>query len=346
MAEQDNSLREDLEAAIETVEETAEEETSAVEVEAAEETTGEAAEAKAEVSGEGGEVAGEPGTVPAPEAAAPTPPVDWAPEVQDKWNDLPAEVQAAIADRERHFNDVMQQSSDARGAVEQFSNMFQPYIPLMQAEGVSDPLVAVEGLLKTTAMLAIGSPQQKAQRIAGLINHYGVDIATLDALLAGEPVADPQETKIQQMLDQRLAPVNQLLNRVQQAEQQSQAQFQQETQQTIEQFAKDPQNVFFPQVREVMADFLDMAAQRGLEMTLKQAYDRACMSVPEISQKILSGQAGGIASGSQQQIAGKRNAASSVHGHPGAVGTSDITEDMSLRETLEVAAGLHGKGRI
>jgi len=272
--------------------------------------------------------------------------VGLAQEVQAKGNDLPPEVQAAIADRERHFTEVMQQSSDARGAVEQFGTMFQPYIPLMQAEGVSDPLVAVEGLLKTTAVLAIGSPEQKAQKIAGLINHYGVDIQTLDALLAGEPTASPEEAKLQQMLDQRMAPVNQLLSRVQQVEQQSQHQFQQETQQTIEQFAADPKNVHFNQVREVMADFLDMAAQRGVEMTLDQAYDRACMSVPEIAQQILSGQASGIASGNQQQIAGKQTAASSVHGHPGAVGTSDITEDMSLRETLEAAAGLHGKGRI
>lgn len=344
--EQETSLREDIEAAAETVEGPAEETTTnEVQSTSAQETEGEATETETEVSGESAEVAeqpGEPAAEPTVEAHAP---VDWPDEVKEQWSKLDPQVQAAISTRERHVNEVLQQSAGAREAVETFQGMIQPYIPLMQAEGVTDPLTAVNGLLQTTAALSLGSPQQKAQKIANLINHYGVDVQTLADALDGK-APDPQTSQFEQMLNERLAPVNQLLQRVNQAEQQSAQQVQQETTQTIEQFAQDPKNVHFNTVRTVMADFLDLAAQNGQDMTLDQAYERACMAVPEVATKVMSERANGIAGQNQQTLAGKRAAAASVHGQPGAVGTGGIEEGLSLRETLEQAAGLHGGGRI
>ncbi len=345
--EQESSLRDDIEAAVESVEDGTEETTThEVQSTAAEETAGQEATPETEVPGEGEPIAREPGEpAPEPVAAEAHAPVDWPDEVKAQWDKLDPAVQAAIGSRERHVNEVLQSSAGAREAVESFQGMIQPYIPLMQAEGVTDPLAAVNGLLQTTAALALGSPAQKAQKIANLIAHYGVDIQTLDSVLAGEP-ADPQQTQLESMLNERLAPVNQLMQRVNQMDQQSSQRMEQENTQTIQQFAADPKHVHFEAVRTVMADFMDMAAQHGQDMTLDQAYERACMAVPEVAQQVMSARANGIAASGQQALAGKQAAASSVVGQSGAVGTGGIEEGLSLRETLEQAANLHGTGRI
>ena len=345
----ETSLREDLEAASESVEDNAEEAAVEVESAATEEAEGQTSEAQEEVSEKDGE---KPllDAEPAAEAAAPVAeakaPLDWSDEVKAKWSELPKDVQDTILNRERHVNDVLQKSADARNAVSQFEQMISPYTPLMQAEGVTDPMQAINGLLQTTAALSLGSPAQKAQKIANLIAHYGVDIQTLDSVLAGEPAQDPQQTQLEQMLNQRLAPVDQLLQRVNQAEQQSQQQLAQENAQTIEQFASDPKNVHFEAVREVMADFLDMAAAHNQGMTLEQAYERACMAVPEVAQQVMAQRAQGVAGQQAQTLAGKTAAAASVHGQSGPAATAGIEEGSSMREALEQAAGLHQGGRI
>lgn len=338
MAEKDTSLREDLEAAINADGDADEENTVEIESAAETETATEEIETEAEVSGEAGEEPEHPAALdPEPQPGAVAAPIDWPDEVKAQWDKLDPPVREAIAKRERHVNDMLQQSSEARQAVESFQQMVAPYTPLMQAEGVSDPLVAVNGLLQTTAALAMGSQQQKAQKIAALINHYGVDISTLDSILAGEPApkgpaSDPR--------------IDAIWNRLQQAEQQSQQQTQAETQQTIQQFAADPKNRHFDTVRGVMADLIDVAAANGQSLSIEQAYDRACMAVPEVAEQVIAQRTRGLASAQQQTVAAKRNAASSVHGTRAGADTAGIEDGLSLRETLEAAANLHSSRRI
>lgn len=344
--QQENSLRDDILAASEEVE-GGEEERNEVEEAAAPET---AQETETEVPGETSaseQPAAEPGDQLAEPAVDPEPlkpPVDWAPEVAALWGDLNPEVQNAIAERERNINDILSQSAGAREAVQSFETMFQPYVPLMQAEGVTDPLVAVNGLLQTTATLALGSPQQKAERIAGLIAHYGVDIQALDAILAGQPAQDPQAQQIEQLLDQRLAPVNELLQRVNQLDQQSAQQLETQNAKTIEEFAANPEHIFFDRVRDGMADFLDMAAQRGQSMTMEEAYQRACMADPQVAQAYMKQQADKAAAGDQAALTAAQRAGASVHGTPAGGEGGMLTDDMSLREVLE--AQMTGPGRI
>lgn len=264
------------------------------------------------------------------------PPVDWAPEVKTKFGKLEPDIQAAIAERERGINETLQQTASIRQEYDSFNQMLSPYLPLMQAEGVSNPVQAIRGLLETTAALQMGNQQQKASRIAQLIKHYNIDIDTLDRALVGEAPANPQQSQFEQMLNQRLAPVDQLLQRVHQNEQRQAQQSQTEAGQTIQQFAADPVNVHFDSVRETMADFLDMASQRGQQMSLQEAYQRACLADPQIAPLVVHQFQQQAARGSRQNIAGKRQAASSIHGRPASASSGNgLTEDMSLREAIE-----------
>lgn len=256
-------------------------------------------------------------------------PVDWSPSLREHWSKLPDEVRQKISARERDVNVLLQQTSDARHLADQFIRTVEPYRALMNAEGVQNPLQAVDGLMKVTAVLAMGAPQQKAERIAGLVKHYGVDIELLDQALAGSlPPPDPQQQALQRMFDERMAPVNDLLNRFQQAEQNQGQQLYGQAYQTIEQFGSDPKNEFFEDVRHDMADFLDMAAQRGVTMTLKEAYDRACALNPEIMQI--------ISSRKPVSIADKRRAASSL---PARSSGSTPAKGDGIRELLEQQFG-------
>ena len=343
MADQDNSLRDDIMAAADEVE--PEEEHHEVKEEAAPEAAQEEAqEVPTEESAGDEPAADEPAIESPPDVIASKPPVDWAPEVKEQWAKLDPTVQHAIADRERHINETLQQTAGARHAVDSFNQMFQPYIPLMQAEGVNDPMVAINGLLQTTAALSMGSQAQKAQRIAGLIQHYGIDIETLDQVLSGGQAADPSETRLEQLLDQRMGPVNQLIERANQAEVAQRQQTDQEVGNDINAFAADPKNTHFESVRGVMADFMDMAAHNGQVMSLQDAYQRACLSDPQIAPLVTQQFAQAASDGRQGMLAGKRNAASSITGNPASGGSAELTGDMSLRETIEAQFG--GSGRI
>ena len=50
----------------------------------------------------------------------------------------------------------------------------------------------------------------------------------------------------------------------------------------------DSQNEFYNDVRSDMADLLDMAANRGRQMSMQDAYNTACAAHPQIS-KVMAG---------------------------------------------------------
>ena len=311
------------------------------EIHAEEEQAAAPEKAEEEVSREKTEKEGEP--VSEPVAKQPKTklkaPVDWGPKLRAEFVKLPETVQKAIHDREAAVNNVFQQTAQERRVAQEFSRITTEFAGLMAAEGVQDPLQGVRGLLMTTAQLAMGNQHMKAQKIAQLIRHYGVDIETLDAALVGEaPKAQPQP---QQIADPRLDYV---FNRLQQAERQAQQSLHTKANQTIHEFGADPQNEFFDDVRVSMADFLEVAAQHGQQMSLKQAYDRACAIHPEVSQMIAERTAQRRGASSAERAAGKMNAASSISGRQstGMTGGSDM-EGGSIRDILEAQFSQTGR---
>jgi hypothetical protein len=338
-------MRADMEAAMAELGEDIEtEETHEVETQATEEATEETSTAGGEASAEAAE-----GVEPTPEGAGEpeaagrpvteeSPPVDWSPTVKEKWAELPEDVRGAIVERERHVNQVLQDTTNERHLASQFVQTAEPYRAMMAAEGVDHPIQAFQGLLATTAKLAMGSPQQKAQQIAGLIKHYGVDITTLDHQLAGLPLPEGGQ-QAAPAPDPRLDYV---FNRMQQAEQfQSQA-VNQEAHTSVEQFAADAKNEFYPTVRHTMADILDMKASRGETCSLNDAYTMACAMHPEIASVLAARTVSGAAQDQQGMMAGKKAAAGSISGDRGA--ESGSLENLSLRETI--AAQMDDSGRI
>jgi hypothetical protein len=191
--------------------------------------------------------------------------------------------------------------------------------------GQSPPQV-VNSLMQTASMLQMGSPVQRAQTISQLINQFGVDIQMLDSILAdGAPPAATQETYVQQAVQQAIQPYQQFMSQFEQQQQMAQQQKMASLTNEITQFGAKQE--FYADVRMDMADILDMAAQRGMDMPLEEAYRRACLIHPEIS-KIIEARG-------KQPTASQKRAASSVRGSQGGV-ISD-SEPNDLRSAIEQA---------
>lgn len=266
---------------------------------------------------------------PAAEVNAPQ---SWGVAEREGWANLPPEIQAQINKREQETQQALTNSGEARKFHEEFNSTVQPYLGFIQAEG-GTPMSAFSTLMQTAATLQAGAPQQKAQRIAELIGHYGVDIHVLDSLLAGQVPESNDENRFAQMLDQRLQPMMNTLNQFQQSQQQAVQDNQQQTHNQINDFFG--QNEFAPDVRMEMADLMEMAGRRGEAMDLSQAYEKALLLRPDIQQVIQQRNAAINAQQGNQQIQQKQNAAVSVAG--GAALQGGKPAPTSMRDALSAA---------
>jgi hypothetical protein len=254
-----------------------------------------------------------------------TAPNSLPPAAREAWKDAPTALKEAVAKREKDYEKgILKYSADAKRATEMDSALK----PFEQYLGMNGGNAHIGDLLRTGAGLQMGSPIQKAEQIAGLISQFGVDINTLDGILSGNGASAPvqQQDAVQKAVEAALQPYQEMMQKSHQREQASEQQSQQQVSNEITTFSSDPANEFYNDVRQDMADILDAGAKHGTEMTLKQAYDRACLIHPEISSVI-------TARNAQQDIGAKRNAASSISGTRSGVNTSIPTG--SIRDTID-----------
>ena len=260
------------------------------------------------------------------------PPLDWSPELREEWAGLPAGVKTQIANREAQMAQAMQGTAQARQVAQDFSGIANKYGSVMAAEGIQNPLQMVDTLLSTVSELRMGSPQQKAQKMAQLIQHYGIDISSLDDSLASvvggqPPSAQPQmDPNLQHMLDQRMAPVNQMMQQLAGMQQQKYQQGQQAAVQEVDQFAQQAE--FLNDVRHDVADLIDLATKQGRDMPLQEAYDKACAMNPQIAAVLAQrAQQQSIADAGRNVSSKKRAASSLAPGNRGG-NSSPMPDDM------------------
>ena len=208
-------------------------------------------------------------------------PQAWRPEVREHWASLPENVRSEIARRETEHARFIQESSEARKNYDAMLKTIAPYEAFIRAEN-SNPIQAIDNLMSTAARLRTGTAPELAQMVAGLVKQFGVGrfgngfIEQLDSALAGQqPVHDPQQAALEQMFNQKLAPVQQMLTQFQQAQLQQQHAATQSAQNEVSDFLSKAE--FGEDVREDMADLMETASRRGQTLTLADAYKKACL---------------------------------------------------------------------
>lgn len=271
-------------------------------------------------------------TEPSTETQIEPPPQSWKPALKAKWSSLEPELRQEIIRRERDILREFGVSSHARKLANDLQEITRPYEGRMRALNVT-PLQAVGELLKADYALSTAPPTQKAQFMAKLIKDYGVDIAELDSALAGQQ-ADPTTSRVEQLLQQQLAPVQQFMQQQQQTLEAERQAREQAAIAEIQQMANDHVKYpYFETVRNDMADLIDLNARRGIQLSLADAYAKAVQSNPETAPLVRT-------QTKQVQVQNNRaqkaiQASASVKGAPAGSPTTKGSD--SLRDTIEAA---------
>lgn len=135
----------------------------------------------------------------APAAAAPARPSSWK---KDYWADFDKiatenpKLAEYLNQREREFaTGVSTYKAEAENA-RQINDAIAPFLPNLQRHGV-EPTQWIRALGSAHEQLALGTPQQKVQTFATLLNQYGVDPQHLFQALSGQQPNIPQQPAYQ-----------------------------------------------------------------------------------------------------------------------------------------------------
>lgn len=250
-----------------------------------------------------------PKNPPAPEAAAaqPAQPADGAENAADQSTDqttqatppaveaprnftadqkaefakLPPEAQKVVSEieraREAEYTRRNQEVAELRRVAEPLYRAVQPYQQylgqLSQSYGVH-PAELISQLFRAEVTLRTGSPDAKAEALAGIVADYGIDLS----LLTGNAAHAPSQEVTQ--LRQQVQSLSQQLHQIQSYTESAQAE---QAASAIDQFrnAKDasgaPLYPFFDAVKVAMAHYI----QAGQANSIEEAYRLAAKPIEE-----------------------------------------------------------------
>lgn len=278
-------------------------------------------------------------------------PASWTQESRTEWNKVPLPVRQEILRREKQIDEALGQTVQARQLMDTMNQMVQPYMPRLQANQIP-PLESIRNLLQADHLLATAPQGTRAAFLAKIIKDYQIDVNELDNALAGQingvrnPVAGVNEA-VQAAIQPLMAPIQEW--------QRQQAQIalrdQQMAVQAVQRMELDPKYEFFQDVRDYMADIVEMYAKRGLAITAEDAYTVAIQTHPEISKVVYerNNQDAARAALSRGTEAAQRarNAAMSVGSSVPVGGQAQPNGALTLRDTIEAAFTAAGSsGRI
>lgn len=287
---------------------------------------------------------------PAPEVPAEEPkpeksysvekaPQSWRPAQKAKWDKLDPEVRQEVIRRERETEQALSSSAQARKVASEFQQAVQPYMARVEAMG-TNPIAAAQQLFRADHILTTAPKAQRAAFMARLIKDYDVDVIELDRELSGAAPADPVQSTVDKLLQERLAPFMSIVERQRQAELQQTQQAAQTMETQIAAMEDNPKFPDFDEVRADMADIIEIQSKRGVYLSLEQAYTRAVAMNPDVSarvtqrQQAASSQAAAQEANSRAQRALK--ASSSVSGSPGGTPAGGISAN-DRRATIAAA---------
>jgi len=278
-------------------------------------------------------------------ASVERPPSSWRPDVREHWSQLPESVRAEVARRESEVQRAIAETTRAREVSDQLTNVVRPYEAFIRAEN-SNPLQAIDSLLSTAVRLRTAPAPDLASMVAGIVKQFGVGrfgqqfIGQLDSALAGEmPQSDPSQAQLQQVIQQQLAPVQQFMSQFQQAQVVQQQRAQQEAVSEVQGFLTQAE--FGEDVREEMADLLEVAQRRGRELSLQDAYRQACLANPRV-RAVLEGRAK-AGRGQVQTSAAQRAKAAAVSVSGGPAISAPRPDTDSVRSAIEAAIAANSR---
>lgn len=257
-------------------------------------------------------------------------PAQWKPQVREKWNSLPREVQEEVLRREADSMRLIGSVGPKIRLADEVSQHIAPYADKIQEAGIS-PSAFLGDLFSSVKSLAQGSMQEKAEVVANIVQSYGVDLRMLDQVLTGRISAPPEVVEARRQMARAQAMMQTHQSTIEQ-------QSEQEAERAVAAFGADPKHEFLGEVRDLMADLIDS----GRAKTLEDAYSAAIWAHEDTRKILLQREAQSRAQAKSQRAAVARRASSAVSGAPSIPGSaSQKAENLSLRESLEAAFDEH-----
>jgi hypothetical protein len=265
------------------------------------------------------------------------PPNSWRADERQHWNSLPDPVKSILTRREQDFSRGIEMYKEAANYGAALKQAIGPHESLLMQENPNGVGAAIAGMAQTVTGLRQGTPMEKAQTIAHFIRHYGVDIGTLDDILAGNAPGPGAPDPVSEAIQREMAPIKEFMTSYQQSQQKHQQAQISGYNSAIDEFAASGKAPYFDYVVDDMADIMEMAGRRGTKMSLEQAYERACALNPEVSSAIDNERKAQKLAANADRMQGKRAAASGIpSGATSSAGNTvpAISEDEDLRSTL------------
>jgi hypothetical protein len=212
---------------------------------------------------------------------------------------------------------------------DEVSQHIQPFTERLQANGANTSQFLGD-VFETVKSLSSGDPKTKAEVVANIVQAYGVDLRALDSVLAGRLNAPPPDPRVIEA-QRRAYAAESLLARQREQQENFAAQG---AQQTLQQFAADPKNEFFEDVRDLMADLIET----GRSSNLEDAYASAIWANPDTRKILLQRESEARIAAKQNRAGAARRASLSIAGAPRTAGApGGLGQGMSLRDTIAAA---------
>jgi len=269
-------------------------------------------------------------------------PKSWKGVAKEKWAGVDPVIRAEVHRREREMTRALSDAAPIKKFTQDFTQVIQPFAQ-HYAKTNLPPLQLFRNLMSADVHLSTAPAAERATFMAKLIKDYGIDITMLDAALSGEDPGTGFNAKLESLLDERLAPVNQFLMTEAQRRQATVQAERARAETVLDRMARDTANFpHFDLVAQDMADITEMALKRRVYLTPQEAYNRAVAMNPEAqaAEQSRSGQQRAV----QAHDAATRSlgASLSVSGSP--AGLKESANPSDLRGTIEAAwAAVQGR---
>lgn len=220
---------------------------------------------------------GSPGiaTSPTPAPSIHPMPKAWKKDKEELWKSLTPAHQEYLIAREQ---DVLKGLEMYSGSHKQWSELVQPFQPLLQKHPDVNPVQLLQNLMRNHLAIVQATPEQKRELASRLLKSYGIDLGTGQAVPQGQTPGLPPE------IASRLSKVDSLEQTLLGFQRQQQEAAIAENTRLVEAFAKDPKNEYFEEVADDIARFL----QTGAAADLASAYELACYANPAVRAKIIA----------------------------------------------------------
>lgn len=223
-----------------------------------------------------------------------TPPAALTKDERAFWDKTPKEIQEAFLRREK---DVQKGVDQLKAKYQPIEDVLSPVKGLLQQNGLTEAH-AVKQLFDWHRALANPNKEQAFGALRALAQSHGINLSqqpqqTAQQFASQQPQTQtPQQQQqvdplqqINELLEQKLAPVNQQLTNY---AAEIQRQKLEAANAELATFSKDKPH--FDKVRVRMAEILTTAANFGRPITLQEAYDEAVWGMQDIRNEILQEQ--------------------------------------------------------